>query len=112
MSENPQQYATSQAVPAPARSRASRSAGLILTGIILSIVGNLIFALDTYRNLIAAVTAFGSPDLSMAGMVIGALIMVVGVIVTIVGIYRAAANLDYLTQREKDRQFGTSHADH
>ncbi len=82
---------------------APRSALLLVAGIVLAVIGGAVMALGWTMPIEPATQTFGA-DPGRGPLILGALLTLTGITLQVVGIWRLAANVDYLAQREKDRE--------
>ncbi|GAA1639122.1 hypothetical protein [Georgenia ruanii] len=86
---------------------APRSAVVLVAGSILAVVGGVVAALAWASSLQHALVGdLAGSDPGRAPMVLGALAALAGIALQIVGVWRLASGVDYLAQREKDREHG------
>lgn len=81
-----------------------RSAVLLAVGITLGIAGAVVLILGWTSSVADAGADPYAAQPGRAAVIVGALTAVAGIAVLVVGVWRLAASVDYLAQREKDRE--------
>jgi uncharacterized membrane protein len=83
-----------------------RSARLLVAGIVCAVLGAAVMALGWMSSLQHGVVGDPGADPGRAPVILGALLALAGIALLVVGVWRLASSIDYLAQREKDREYG------
>jgi MFS superfamily sulfate permease-like transporter len=83
---------------------APRSAVVLVSGLVLALVGVAVMALAWTSSAARAAIDPGGVDTGRVPLIFGCLLALAGTVMLVVGLWRLAVSVDYLAQREKDRE--------